>query len=149
MSNDTKTRPAKPPEKKIGPFASGIGVAIWLNETESDDGQIRHFRSVTLNPRRYFDSKSGQWKDASSYQQSDLPGLIFSLQKGFRVLLRDAGSRPGKGRARRSGRRCRRSLLTRTFRADPKADEAWGFLRVRVVPVEQLGYPRRTCRATT
>lgn len=83
MLQDTKTRPQKPPEKKIGPFASGIGVAIWLNETETDDGQVRHFRSVTLNPRRYFDSKSGQWKDAASYQQSDLPGLIFSLQKAL------------------------------------------------------------------
>ena len=83
MAQDTKARPQKPPEKKIGPFASGIGVAIWLNETESDDGQIRHFRSVTLNPRRYFDSKSGQWKDAASYQQSDLPSLIFSLQKAL------------------------------------------------------------------
>ena len=81
MAQDTKARPQKPPEKKIGPFASGIGVAIWLNETESDDGQIRTFRSITLNPRRYFDSKSGQWKDAASYQQSDLPSLIFSLQK--------------------------------------------------------------------
>ena len=45
MSNDTKARPQKPPEKKIGPFASGIGVAIWLNESENNDGAIRHFRS--------------------------------------------------------------------------------------------------------
>ena len=32
------------PEKKIGPFASGVGVAIWLNTTETDDGP-RSFRS--------------------------------------------------------------------------------------------------------
>ena len=83
MSNDTKPRTPKPPEKKTGLFASGIGVAIWLNESESDDGQVRAFRSVIINPRRYFDSKSGQWKDAASYQQSDLPGLTFSLQKAL------------------------------------------------------------------
>lgn len=83
MASDTKTRPQKPPEKKIGPFASGIGVAIWLNESESENGEHRQFRSVTINARRYFDSKSGQWKDAASYQQSDLPGLIFSLQKAL------------------------------------------------------------------
>ena len=83
MPNDTKPRPQKPPEKKIGPFASGIGVAIWLNETESESGDIRHFRSVTINPRRYFDQKSGQWKDAASFQQSDLPALIFAMQKAL------------------------------------------------------------------
>ena len=45
MPNDNKSRPTKPPEKKIGPFAGGIGVAIWLNEGESEDGTIKHFRS--------------------------------------------------------------------------------------------------------
>ena len=83
MPNDTKTRPAKPPEKKIGPFASGIGVAIWLNEVEAEDGSVRSFRSVTINPRRYFDQKSGQWKDSASFQQSDLPALIFAMQKAL------------------------------------------------------------------
>ena len=83
MANETKARAQMPPEKKIGPFTCGIGVAIWLNESESDDGQHRVFRSVTINPRRYFDAKSGQWKDAASYQQSDLPSLIFSLQKAL------------------------------------------------------------------
>ncbi|TXT38701.1 MAG: hypothetical protein FD138_286 [Planctomycetota bacterium] len=62
MSQDTKTRPQKPPEKKIGPFASGIGVAIWLNESEAEDGTVRHFRSA-------------------SYQPSDLPALLFCLAK--------------------------------------------------------------------
>lgn len=83
MSQDTKTRPQKPPEKKIGPFANGIGVAIWLNESEADDGSSRRYRTVTLNPRRYFDQKSSQWKDAASYQQSDLPALIFALQQAL------------------------------------------------------------------
>ena len=83
MSQDTKTRPQKPPEKTIGPFANGIGVAIWLNESEAEDGSVRKYRSVTLNPRRYFDQKSSQWKDAASYQQSDLPALIFALQQAL------------------------------------------------------------------
>lgn len=83
MPTDTKARPTKPPEKKIGPFAGGIGVAIWLNEVEAEDGTIRRFRSITLNPRRYMDAKSGQWKDASSYQQSDLPALIFAMQQAL------------------------------------------------------------------
>ena len=83
MSNDTKARPSKLPEKKIGPFANGIGVAIWLNDAEAEDGSVRKFRSITVNPRRYLDQKSGQWKDAASYQQSDLPALIFALQQAL------------------------------------------------------------------
>ena len=83
MAQDTKTRPTKPPEKKIGPFAGGIGVAIWLNEVEAEDGTIQRFRSVTINARRYLDPKSGQWKDAASYRQSDLPALIFGLEQAL------------------------------------------------------------------
>ena len=81
MAQEAKARSQKPPEKKIGPFASGIGVAIWHNEIEADDGSIRHFRSITINPRRYLDPKSGQWKDATSFQPSDLPALLFCLGK--------------------------------------------------------------------
>ncbi|MCX7423849.1 MAG: hypothetical protein NT013_30515, partial [Planctomycetia bacterium] len=43
-SQDTKTRPQKPPEKKIGPFAGEIGVAIWLNKGTGEDGSVRFFR---------------------------------------------------------------------------------------------------------
>ena len=68
------------PEKKIGPFASGVGVAIWLNTTETDDGP-RSFRSITINPRRYYDKQDKEWRDAGSYNPADLPALIFALQK--------------------------------------------------------------------
>jgi hypothetical protein len=75
-SNQSKTRP----EQKIGPYAGGIGCAIWLNEVDTDDGP-RKFRSISLAPRRYRDSESGDWKDSSSYQPADLPALLFCLQK--------------------------------------------------------------------
>jgi len=38
---DSKSKP----EKRIGPFANGVGVAIWLNTVETDDGGTRQFRS--------------------------------------------------------------------------------------------------------
>ena len=66
-----------PPEKKFGPFHSGIGVAIWLNDF--DDGE-RKFRSITIAPRRYYDRDSKKWKDAASYQPADIPALIYALQ---------------------------------------------------------------------
>jgi hypothetical protein len=67
-------------EKKIGPYLGGIGVAVWLNTTETDDGP-KQFRSITIAPRRYQDKETGQWKDARGFNPSDLPALIFALQK--------------------------------------------------------------------
>ena len=32
------------PEKKIGPFHNGLGIAIWLNSVETEHGP-RYFRS--------------------------------------------------------------------------------------------------------
>jgi len=75
-----KPKGARPPEKKIGPFAGGIGVAIWINAIETDSG-TRQLRSITVAPRRYFDQESNQWKDAPSFRPSDLPALIFALEQ--------------------------------------------------------------------
>ena len=69
-----------PPEKKIGPFAAGIGVAIWLNTIETSGGP-KQYRSITIAPRRYQDRETGDWKDSGSFNPSDLPALIFALQK--------------------------------------------------------------------
>ena len=68
------------PEKKIGPYAGGIGVAIWRNQIETDDGP-RTVRSITISPRRYRDAETGEWRDASSYRPMDLPALVFALTK--------------------------------------------------------------------
>ena len=73
-------RKPRQPEKKIGPFAGGVGVAIWINDAQTDDGP-KMFRSITINPRRYFDQESQQWKNAPSYGPTDLPALIFALQQ--------------------------------------------------------------------
>lgn len=68
------------PEKRIGPFANGVGVAIWLNTIETQNGP-RKVRSVRINPRRYYDRESNQWKDATSFQATDLPVLQFAIQQ--------------------------------------------------------------------
>jgi hypothetical protein len=80
MSQEQSPRPSRQPEKKIGPFAGGIGVAIWVNAAETPEGP-RVFRSITISPRRYLDRESGEWKDASSYNPGDLPALIYALTK--------------------------------------------------------------------
>lgn len=75
----------KGPEKKIGPYPGGIGVAIWINTIQTDQGP-RKVRSITVSPRRYRDPKSDEWRDATSYQTGDLPALIFALQKALEFV---------------------------------------------------------------
>jgi hypothetical protein len=66
------------PERKWGPFHGGVGVAVWLNKVETDDGP-RYYRSVTIAPRRFQD-KQGEWKDAGSLRSTDLPALVLGLE---------------------------------------------------------------------
>ena len=66
------------PEKKWGPFHGGVGVAVWLNEVQTATGP-RWFRSVTIQPRRYRDQKTGNWKNAASLRPTDLPALMLAL----------------------------------------------------------------------
>jgi hypothetical protein len=73
-------KPARQPEKRFGPFAGGIGVSVWINTAQTEDGP-RAFRSITLNPRRYFDRETNEWRDAPSYNPTDLPALIFALER--------------------------------------------------------------------
>jgi hypothetical protein len=76
----TSAPPKHRPEKKIGPFAGGVGVAVWINEVQTECG-ARLIRSITINPRRYRDKETGEWKDSSSFRPSDLPALLFALMK--------------------------------------------------------------------
>ena len=76
----------RPPEKSIGPFSGGIGVAVWVNTVETQRGS-RQMRSITINPRRYLDEKSKQWKDATSFRVRDIPELIFALQEAYAHCL--------------------------------------------------------------
>lgn len=87
-----------PPEKKIAPVNSGIGVAIWLNETETDKG-TRYFRTITIEPRRYFDRSSGTWKSSPSFGPADLPLLLYALEQARDFVF----SEPLPGQDKSSG----------------------------------------------
>ncbi len=84
------------PEKKIGPYPGGIGVAIWLNTIDTPDG-TRQIRSITISPRRYRDQQTGEWKDAGSYRPTDLPALLFALTKAQEYCY--TTPLPGQGNA--------------------------------------------------
>lgn len=79
------TTPVKQPEMKFGPFAGGMSVAIWRNTVETDDGP-RDIRSITINPRRYKEPQSGEWKNGS-YRTSDLGVLVLALQMAWTDYL--------------------------------------------------------------
>src|SRR3989442_5689083 len=79
--------PPRYPEKKWGPFHGGVGLAVWLNEVQTDTGP-RFFRSVTLQPRRYRDKKSGIWKDAVSLRPTDLPALMLAMEAALSYMAR-------------------------------------------------------------
>lgn len=67
------------PERKWGPFHGGVNVCVWLNEVDTEAGR-RLFRSVTIGARRYRDPATSEWKDAGSFQPTDIPSLLLSLQ---------------------------------------------------------------------
>src|SRR6266436_4830426 len=72
--------PGRPPELKIGPFQGGIGVAVWLNQIQTESGP-KTVRSISIAPRRYLDKQTGQWKDSGSFRPGDLTALILALEK--------------------------------------------------------------------
>ena len=76
------------PEKKIGPFAGGIGVAVWLNSVQGDDGSARRVSSITLSPRRYRDRQTGEIaKDAVSGEALMTLGVVY-IEEGESSLIK-------------------------------------------------------------
>ena len=73
------------PEMKYGPFHGGVGVAVWLNEVQTENGP-KFFRSLTIAPRRYRNRRSGNWEDASSLRVTDMPALILALTAAHRFM---------------------------------------------------------------
>jgi hypothetical protein len=86
MSKSDRTGAKHQPEKKFGPYPGGIGVAIWLNATETDSG-TKQFRSLTISPRRYRDPKSGTWLDSPSFRPADIATLVFVLHQAQEYVL--------------------------------------------------------------
>ena len=79
-----KTLP-RHPEKKWGPFAGGAGIAVWLNEFETENG-TRYARSITFAPRRFRDPKTGEWRDGA-YRTVDLPALLLAISAAHEYCL--------------------------------------------------------------
>jgi hypothetical protein len=92
MATATASKPKRPkaepryPERKWGPFAGGIGVAVWLNEFTTDEG-TRYARTITLAPRRFKEKKSGDWRNGA-YRPVDLAALLLAIQAAQEYCLK-------------------------------------------------------------
>lgn len=75
-------RPKNQPEVKFGPYAGGVGIAIWKNRVETDEG-VREYRSITVNTRRYLDKKTDEWRDSGAFRPEDLPAVMHGLSRAL------------------------------------------------------------------
>ena len=102
------------PERKWGPFHGGVGVAVWLNEIQTDAGPSI-FRTVTVQPRRYRDKKTGIWKDAGSLRPTDLSALMLAMDAALFFIAHT----PLPGQPRRTTTRTK-SMPSPTRKCRPK-----------------------------
>ena len=66
--------------------AGALQVAVWENETLSEDGQPRSYRTVSFD-RRYKDPKTGEWKSSNQLRVNDLPKAALLLTKAYEYLV--------------------------------------------------------------
>jgi hypothetical protein len=72
--------PAKQrPVIKFGPYARGVGTAIWERIVQGHYGPMVQ-RSISINMPRYQDA-SGDWKTSGSLTLQDAMVLLIALQK--------------------------------------------------------------------
>lgn len=73
------------PTFRVGPIATdrnnAVGCAVWANEITANGETFTVF-NVTIEAR-YRDPTTGEWKSAKQFRSSQLPTLIYCLQRAF------------------------------------------------------------------
>ena len=64
--------------------ASPISATIWTNEAMTKDGEVRLFRTITLE--RSYKDKEDQWKKTNSLRVTDLPKATLVLNKAYEYV---------------------------------------------------------------
>ena len=70
------------PVKKF--FVGSVSVAVWPNKTALRDGKQIETLSVTLE--RSFKDSAGEWRNASSLRDNDIPKAMLALAKAYDYL---------------------------------------------------------------
>lgn len=73
------------PTFRVGPIATdrnnAVAAALWANEIVAN-GETFTVYNVTIEAR-YRDSATGEWKSGKQFRSSQLPTLIYCLQRAF------------------------------------------------------------------
>lgn len=70
------------PEKKFR--ASPITATVWTNEGKNKEGDVRLYRTVSLE--RSYRDKEGAWQSTGSLRVNDLPKAVLVLNKAFEYV---------------------------------------------------------------
>ncbi len=70
------------PEKKFR--ASPITATIWANEVKSKEGDLKMFRTISLE--RSYKDKEDKWRSTGSLRVNDLPKAVLVLNKAFEYI---------------------------------------------------------------
>lgn len=70
--------------------AGGVSCAIWQNELRVGN-VTRPVLKCTVE-RRYKDT-NGEWKNTGSFGRSDIPLLLFCLERAFEYIINDSNTR--------------------------------------------------------
>lgn len=65
--------------------ASPIAATVWTNEAMTKDGEVRLFRTITLE--RSYKDKEDQWKKTNSLRITDLPKATLVLNKAYEYII--------------------------------------------------------------
>jgi hypothetical protein len=88
---------ARKPAYKIGPIPadrnSAVAVSIYQEECTDHEGRVSTVHSVNVQSR--WRDADGTWKDSASLRRSQLPVLMYCLQKAHDwILQRDPNAPP-------------------------------------------------------
>jgi hypothetical protein len=72
-----------------------ISASIWSNTATVNGKQVGILKVTVQN--RYKDKASGEWKTTSSFSKSELPQLIWALQKCYDKLMCEESTEPDAG----------------------------------------------------
>lgn len=70
------------PEKKFR--AAPITATIWVNEVKGRDGELRSFRTISLE--RSYKDKNDIWQNTTSLRVNDLPKAVLVLNKAYEYV---------------------------------------------------------------
>ena len=74
--------------------AGGVSCAIWKNDAMVNGRTVEMLKASV--ERRYRDA-SGTWKSSSSFSRTEIPDVVYCLQKAFEAITEKATAQTENG----------------------------------------------------